>query len=1272
MAMKNQISVRSWGRKHWVFASGTFVLLACLIATAHEALRPSSPARQAQTVPITRAATLASYGKLPLVFEKNLGQTSPQVKFLAHASGYALFLTGHEAVLRLDVPEPETTANSAAAAIKHRAGRDAKDRKVAVVSLSLAGSHSPAQIEGLDVQPGHTNYFIGRNSSRWQRNVPLYARVKYSAVYPGVDAIYYGNESRLETDYIVGPGSDPNQIVLHVRGSKSLATDAQGNVVLASAAGNLILHRPNVYQQIGGTRQAIAANYFELGKNSIGIRLGAYDSRQRLVIDPVLDYSTLLGGSGGESGNAIAVDSSGDAYVCGKTSSSLFPTTNGVIQGSLKVSTATNAFITEFDPTGTTLIFSTYLGGSIKDSCTGIGLDSSENVYVTGTTSSLDFPLGANPNPIMASFPSGNLGTTGFFAEVSSAGTALTYSTYLGGNYRDTPAGLAMDPTGIPYVVGTTESTNFPISPLNAYQTTSIANDNSNGGAGFLSKINPSLPGQTALLYSTYLGGSIGDSALAVAVDAAENAYITGGAESSDFPTLNAYQPFINGGQNAFVTRIDTTQSGISSLIYSSYLGGSGNNGGEAYAIAADNNFNAYIGGITATNNFPTTAGVITPSQAAAGYIMGFVARFDTSKSGNSSLLYSTYLGGSNVSGTLIYGIAADTLGDAYVTGSTFTNNYYNTFGAPQGQLAGISNAIVTELNPTGSGALFSTYFGGSNNDQANAIVLDSSAPPNVYIAGTANSENFPVTLNAFQKNLDGLTDAFVVKMSPVAAQGVYASPATLSFGNQGTGTSSSSQTVTLTNNASSTLSNIAITFTGSNPLDFSQSNTCGETNTVAGSLPEFSQCTISVIFTPSNSGAESATMDIEDSGAGSPQTVALTGNGTAIAVSPSSLAFGNQIENTASAAQSVTITNNGANSLTGIAISVTGFNAADFTQTNTCGSTSTTTGTLTAGANCMINVTFTPTTAAAESASLQIIDSDPSSPQVVQLTGTGTLPVSGVSLSPTSLSFGNQSENTSSLSQPVTLTNNGTGSLTTITISFTGTNASDFSQTNTCGSPSGTLAAGASCTINVTFTPTTQAAESANLSVADSNVTSPQLVPITGTGTVPVTAFTVSISPSSETINAGDTTTVVATVTSENAFNSPVSFAFAGTPGDASFTASPSPVTPPANGSITSTITIVTDLKSVAPHSPFSFPFGSQRPLWVWSLSGLLLAMFAAWAARGRAARRLACTLAMLLLIGLVSCTGTPSTPTGTYTVKISGVSGSQNFPATFTLTVK
>jgi Beta-propeller repeat len=1266
-AMKIQGAIGAWGGRVWEIAGGAIVVLMCVVMIPRATNRPAPPAPQTKNAPTAQREILASYGKLPLVFEKNLGQTSPRVKYLAHASGYTLFLTDKEAVLRLEAPA--TGASNAARRLTRRADVAAEKRKFAVVSLSLDGSQAPAHVEALDAQPGHTNYLIGRDRSRWQKNVPMYGRVKYHSVYPGVDAVYYGNENRLETDYIVAPGSDPNQIVMDVQGAKTLKINSLGDVALTTEAGDLILRRPNVYQEIGGARREIAANYIEHSKSSIGIQIGAYDSREPLVVDPVLDYSTFLGGSGGEAGNAIAVDASGDAYVCGSTSSSNFPVTTGVYLGSNpdNGTNGTSAFIAELNPTGTQLIFATYLGGSVSESCQGIGVDSSGNVYVTGTTRSLDFPTLANA--ILLQFPPGNLGTTGFFSELNSTGTALTYSTFLGGNYRDNPAGVALDSSRNIYIAGSTASTNFPTT-ANAFLTSSNSNNNANGGAGFLTKINLTMTPQ--LQYSTYMGGSDSDGASAVAVDSVGNAYITGTAASADFPvTSNAFQAFNGGFDNAFVSRFDTSgqTSGFSSLIYSSYLGGSTANGGAGNAIAVDSNFNAYIGGGTAVADFPTTTGAFMTQQPVAAYIMGFVAKFNTSPSvlnPSQSLVYSTYLGGSNVSGNYVFGIAVDPLGDAYVAGSTYTNNYPTTLGAPQPFQDGVSNAILTVFNPAGSALLFSTYFGGNTNDVANAIALDSAATPNAYITGTVHSANFPFTPGVFQTQLDGLTDAFVAKMSPAAAQGVFATPTTLGFGNQGTGTTSTAQTVVLTNNTSTALSNIAITFAGSNPADFPQSNTCP---IPPATLAAFTACNINVTFTPANSGAESATMNIADSDASSPQTVALTGTGTAVAIAPSSLSFRNQTQNTASAAQTVTLTNNGANSLTGITISVTGSNPSDFGETNTCG---TSLATLTAGANCTISVIFTPTTQAAESATLNIADSDPSSPQLVTLTGTGTKPLSGITVSPSSLAFGNQSENTASASQAVTLTNGGTASLTGISLSFTGTNAGDFTQTNTCGTSPATLAVGASCAINVAFTPTTQTAETASLSIADSDPSSPQLVPLTGTGTAPVTAFIVSLSPASATINAGDTINVVATVTSENAFNSAVGFTFAGTPGDASIVASPNTVTPPANGSITSTITIVTDLKAASLHPPFSFPFGSQHPLKMWTFMGLLLALFGIWTVRQRSAKRLAGAFAMILLIGLVSCTGTPSTPKGTYQVRISGVAGNQNFPATFTLTVK
>jgi Beta-propeller repeat len=1265
--MKNQGAKGAWGGKVCGIGVGAIMLLACAVSiprvTNHP---PSAAAGTSNNASIARHQIISSYGKLPLVFEKNFGQTSSRVKYLAHASGYTLFLTDKEAMLRLEAPaadEPRAANN-----LSRRADRTAVNRKIAIVSLTLNDSQAPTQVDGLDAQPGHSNYLIGNDRSRWQKNVPMYGRVKYHGVYPGIDAVYYGNGNRLETDYIVAPGSDPNRIALDVQGAKALRINSQGDVALTTAAGDLIMRRPNVYQEIGGARHEVAANYIERGKNSIGLQIGAYDSRQPLVVDPVLDYSTFLGGSGGEAGNAIAVDASGDAYVCGNTSSSDFPVTPGAYNTSYSTTApnGTEAFIAELNPTGTQLIFATYLGGNYRESCSAIGVDSSGNVYVTGTTGSLNFPVSANP--ILSQFPAGNLGTTGFFSELSASGTALTYSTYLGGNYRDVPEGLALDSSGNIYIAGSTSSTNFPITGANAYLPTSVSNENANGGSAFLTKVNLTMTPQ--LQYSTYMGGSDSDGASAVAVDSVGNAYITGEAASTDFPvTGNAFQSFNGGFDNAFISRFDTTQSGTSSLIYSSYLGGSTSNGGQGNAIAVDSNFNAYIGGGTAVADFPTTPGAFMTQQPVAAYIMGFVAKFNTSPSvltPQQSLVYSTYLGGSNVSGNYVFGIAVDPLGDAYVAGSTYTNNYPITLGSPQPGQAGISNAIVTVFNPAGSALLFSTYFGGNTNDAASAIALDTAANPNVYITGTVHSANFPYTPGVFQTALDGFTDAFVAKMSPAAAQGVFATPTTLGFGNQGTGTTSTAQTATLTNNTATALSNIAITFTGSNPADFAQTNTCP---VAPATLAAFSTCNINVTFSPSNSGAESATMNIADSNVSSPQTVALTGTGTAVAVSPSSLSFGNQTENTASSAQTVTLTNNGANSLTGITITVTGFNASDFGETNTCG---TSPATLAPGANCTISVIFTPTTQAAESATLNIADSDPSSPQLVALTGTGTKPASGVTVSPSSLAFGNQSENTASFAQVVTLTNGGTTSLTGISLSFTGANAGDFSQTNTCGTSPATLTAGANCTISVTFTPTTQAAETANLSVADSDSSSPQLVPLTGTGTAPVTAFTVAVSPASATINAGDTINVVATVTSENAFNSAVGFTFAGTPGDASIVASPGTVTPPANGSITSTITIVTDLKPAALHPRFKFLFGPHRPLWTWSFLALLLAMFGMWTVRQRSAKRLAGAFAMVLLIGLMSCTGTPSTPKGTYQVRISGVSGSQNFPATFTLTVK
>jgi hypothetical protein len=1273
--MKNPGQDSAAIRAKWGIAAGVLVVIgtaACAVMGFRSQFTAKSAAVSVPQIPsaVLQRQANSSYGKLPIAFEMNLGQADPRVKFLAHGGDGVLFLTETGAVLRLQ----ESAERQRVPFQENRDRKSATDNRMplaAGVAINFAGSNANPRVEGLELQPGRSNYFIGRDPSRWRTNVPLFQRVKYANLYPGVDLVFYGHDGKLESDYVLSPGADPDQIALQIEGAQSVKSDPQGDLVLSTNAGNVVLREPHAFQEIAGTNKEVEAHYVLRRSQVAGIQLASYDRSQPLVIDPVLDYSTMLGGSGGDSGNSIAVDSNGNAWIAGATSSTDFPTTNGVFQTTFKSTTGTNAFVTELNSTGTQLIFSTYFGGSGSDSAVGIGIDGSGDAFITGTTTSFDLPIAGSP--LLNTFPAGNLGTTGFFSELSSSGSALTYSTYLGGNTRDVPSGLAVDSSGNCYVVGTTSSSNFPLSTVygNAYQTFSNAISNG-GGAAFLSKIstNPGLPGFQGLLYSTYLGGSDSDGAAAVAADSFGNAYITGTAASTDFPMTvppNGYQTSLSPGtDDAYVVRINTTLSGTASLIYSSYLGGTGTNGGAGLAIAADSSFNAYVGGTTAAANFPVTANAFMPSQPSAGYIMGFVARFNTSFSGTNSLTYSTYLGGSNVSGNYVYGIAADSLGDAYVTGSTYTNNYPLTPGPPQALLNGISNAILTVVNPAGTNLLFSTYWGGVNNDQANGIVLDSAATPNAYFVGTTKSSDFPTTTGAYQSTHKGLTDAFIVKMSPGAALGVFATPSSIGFGNQGVNSTSTAQTVTLANNTGSALDNIAITLTGTNPGDFAQTNTCGSSSTANGTLSAFQACTISVTFTPTATGADSATLNIADSATNSPQQVALTGTGTAISVSPSSLTFASQAENTTSPAQTVTLTNNGTTALTMNGISFTGTNAGDFAQTNTCGAS------VAAATNCTISVTFTPTTQSAESATMQISDSDPSSPQTVALTGTGTAPTSGVSISPTSLNFGNQSQGTASPAMNVTLTNTGSAQLTGITFSFTGTNAADFSETDTCGAPGGSLAGGGGCTVSVTFKPSTQAAESASLSIADSAPTSPQSVPLTGTGTAPVTSFAVTLSPSSATIKAGQSTVVTATVTSENAFNSAVNFSFTGCPGDSSCSASPNPVTPPANGTITSTFTIQTNLVSGGYPGSLHFPSGSQRPIWVWTLLTILLVLSGLWAIRRRGAKSFACVFAMLLLMGLASCTGTPSTPTGTYQVQVKGTSGSQSFPVTFTLTVQ
>jgi len=688
----------------------------------------------------TDARVSERYGKLPLQFEANRGQTHKDVRFLSRGPGYSLYLTAGEAVLVLSKPNAD-------------AKRDARDTqaqaKSVALRMSLVGAARKPQVTGLDELPGKANYFMGKDRSQWRTNVPTYAKVQYQNIYPGIDLVYYGNQRQLEYDFVVAPGADPNKIVLGFKGADKLEIDAQGELVLHTARGDIRQHKPVVYQEIDGVRREIAGSYIRKGANRVGFQLAAYDTTQPLIIDPVvLSYSTYLGGgsgNGNDKGFAIAVDADGNAYVTGNTTSTNFPTTSGAFQPTLDG--ANDVFVTKLNPTGSALVYSTYFGGSGGEAGAGIAVDGAGYAYVTGSTTSGNFPITDGAFQTMSpDSPSG--GHDGFVTKLDPTGSSLIYSTYLGGSNLDDCFSLAVDATGNAYVTGWTWSTDFPLT-LGAFHTVP--------GRIFVTKLNST---GSALVYSANLGGAGDDQGWGIAVDANGNAYVTGNTGSATFPTTaGVFQLTFGGGSSdAFVTKLNPAGS---DLVYSTYFGGSDSDGGRGIAVDADGN--AYVTGNTGSTDFPTTGGAFRSTFSGGASSDIFTTKFDPT---GSTLIYSTYLGsGGNP------GIAVDAAGNAYVTGFTGSSNFPTTAGAFQPAFGGGgSDAFVTKLNPTGSALVYSSYLGGNSVERGIGIALDTAG--NAYVTGYTGSTNFPTTQGAFQPVFGGgvgvhepATDGFVAKV---------------------------------------------------------------------------------------------------------------------------------------------------------------------------------------------------------------------------------------------------------------------------------------------------------------------------------------------------------------------------------------------------------------------------------------------------------------------------------------------------------------------------
>src|SRR5437016_2944333 len=533
-----------------------------------------------------------AYGKLPVYFEANRGQTDAQVKFLSRGGRHVLFLTPTEAVLVLTTPPQAADEKSPT-----RGGKPGRleEGTRTVLRMTFAGGNPMPRLAGLDELPGKVNYFIGDDAAKWRTNVPTYARVHYQDLYPGIDLIYYGNPRQLEYDLVVRPGADPGRIVLGFQGADKLEVDADGDLVFHTAGAAIRQRKPVIYQEVDGLRRDIAGGYVLRETRTVGFKVDTYDPSRPLIIDPVLFYSTYLGGSAQDVGNGIAVDTSGSAYVTGVTSSGLaattsFPTTPGTLAPSY-IGGSSDAFVTKLTTTGSALVYSTYLGGSGSDFGFGIAVDGSGRAYVTGQTNS---PGIATALAFQTSF--GGV-IDAFVARLNTAGAALDYLTYLGGTNADEGFAITLDSLGNAYVTGQTESANFP--------TTTGAFDPSLGGAldAFVTKVGPT---GSALGYSTYLGGSSNDAGTGIPVDASFNAYVSGVTSSIDFPTVNPIQASSGGSFDVFVTKVNPAGSG---LVYSTYLGGSGFDEGTGIAVDSLPTPNAYVVGFTSSTNFPTTMG---------------------------------------------------------------------------------------------------------------------------------------------------------------------------------------------------------------------------------------------------------------------------------------------------------------------------------------------------------------------------------------------------------------------------------------------------------------------------------------------------------------------------------------------------------------------------------------------------------------------------------------------------------------------------------------
>ncbi|MGH9674536.1 MAG: SBBP repeat-containing protein [Bryobacteraceae bacterium] len=698
-----------------MLGSGSFsILVVCLLSGATEAASMS----KADTA---RAQSL--WQNAPIHFEANTGRYDRRVRFTARAGGYSLYLAEREAVVSMGASS---------------------------LRMKLRNANPKPVVEGLERLSATTAYFRGRNRDQWQTNVPHFARVRYRQVYPGIDLVYYGTGRQIEYDFVVAPGARPDRIRLQFDGARKLMLEG-GDLVIETAGPTLRQRKPRVYQQGAAGVEEVRGGYVVLSKNEVAFSLGAYDRGLPLVIDPVLEYSTYLGGMNRDVASVVGVDSKGRIWVAGVTRVDNFPSTVFTLGASTVA--GLDIFVGRINPAkfgAESLEFLAFIGGTGDEEPNGIAIDEADSVYLVGYTNSFDFPLGGEARQTTS-----GAGKDAFLIKLSTSDeVVLAYSTYLGGTQDDIANAVAATAAGKVYVTGYTLSTDFPLA--NATQPINRGN-----WEAFIAVYDLTKPVAETLPFSTYLGGNFTDVGTAIGFDSEGIVYVAGFTASDDFPvTGGTFFDIQAGGGDVFLVKIDIGRAGLDTLIYATYYGGTALD--VPYAMTVLPRGTLFLAGYTLSENLPLAGKPVQSTNAGNSDL--FVARFDLGIAGRDALTWATYVGGGW--GDVAYGMALDRDGKVYLTGYTVSTDF-PLIGAPLRTKfgGGGGDAFLTILDPDAGAFLFSSYLGGAGTESAFGIAVD--AARNIYLAGFVQGPDFPVSENRYKETLGGVSDAFVIKLRP-------------------------------------------------------------------------------------------------------------------------------------------------------------------------------------------------------------------------------------------------------------------------------------------------------------------------------------------------------------------------------------------------------------------------------------------------------------------------------------------------------------------------